>query len=408
PRLAHNLDRALFSPGVHYLQDPRSHVYNFDPYLGEVMSVGDFDFRAIPAYTVTSKDKTLSSIAERCKARFIASSSSITGILSKFHYAMFPTKKYDVRQVSHHIKPDDTPSFSSRLPAVAFLRRSDNGIYALDASKAYDYEHILTHLGKTMELLLTSAPAEFEKYRMNGSESQMRGSEIKPDTYHYSQYKDFLLRSQIDCYDPRLPGTGTFDLKTRACVSVRHDLLHSQKELGSGYQITKTYGQFESFEREFHDMIRTTMLKYALQARVGRMDGIFVAYHNIQRFFGFEYIPLETMDALLYNGGSQSTAIAETEFMASLQILREFFDMVSKKHPGKSFRLHFEDSRRKKRMDQVDSSLAVFVEVMDNETVEKLQSMKLTDVKGFIPRSLLGDTNDSVSESEFAKEDIKS
>lgn len=31
------------------------------------------------------------------------------------------------------------------------------------------------------------------------------------------------MRSQLDCHDPRLPGTGTFDIKTRACVTVRHD-----------------------------------------------------------------------------------------------------------------------------------------------------------------------------------------
>jgi hypothetical protein len=31
------------------------------------------------------------------------------------------------------------------------------------------------------------------------------------------------MRSQLDCYDPRLPGTGVFDIKTRACLSLRHD-----------------------------------------------------------------------------------------------------------------------------------------------------------------------------------------
>jgi hypothetical protein len=29
------------------------------------------------------------------------------------------------------------------------------------------------------------------------------------------------MRSQLDAYDPRLPGTGMFDLKTRAAVSIR-------------------------------------------------------------------------------------------------------------------------------------------------------------------------------------------
>lgn len=33
-----------------------------------------------------------------------------------------------------------------------------------------------------------------------------------------------VLRSQLDCADSRLPGTGVFDLKTRAAISVRHDV----------------------------------------------------------------------------------------------------------------------------------------------------------------------------------------
>ncbi len=32
------------------------------------------------------------------------------------------------------------------------------------------------------------------------------------------------MRSQLDCYDPRLPGTGVFDIKTRAVVAIRLDL----------------------------------------------------------------------------------------------------------------------------------------------------------------------------------------
>ena len=33
PRLSFDLSRVLFNPGVYQLQDPRSRVYNFDPYL---------------------------------------------------------------------------------------------------------------------------------------------------------------------------------------------------------------------------------------------------------------------------------------------------------------------------------------------------------------------------------------
>ena len=39
-------------------------------------------------------------------------------------------------------------------------------------------------------------------------------------------------------------------------------------------------------------MIRSTLLKYSMQARIGMMDGIFLAYHNTSRLFGFQYMPL--------------------------------------------------------------------------------------------------------------------
>ena len=41
----------------------------------------------------------------------------------------------------------------------------------------------------------------------------------------------------------------------------------------------------------------------SFQARIGNMDGVFVAYHNTARMFGFQYIPLEEMDTRLFGPG---------------------------------------------------------------------------------------------------------
>lgn len=38
------------------------------------------------------------------------------------------------------------------------------------------------------------------------------------------QTKSMALRSQLDAWDHRLPGTGHFDLKTRAVIAIRRDL----------------------------------------------------------------------------------------------------------------------------------------------------------------------------------------
>jgi hypothetical protein len=40
------------------------------------------------------------------------------------------------------------------------------------------------------------------------------------------QTNKLVMRSQLDCQDQRLPGTGVFDIKTRACISIRMDILN--------------------------------------------------------------------------------------------------------------------------------------------------------------------------------------
>ena len=83
--------------------------------------------------------------------------------------------------------------------------------------------------------------------------------------FHYlrnmlSQSNKFALRSQLDCFDSRLPGTGVFDIKTRAVMTIRHDLLNFEES--SGYQIHTLQGLVESFEKEYYDLIRSAFLKY--------------------------------------------------------------------------------------------------------------------------------------------------
>ncbi len=151
------------------------------------------------------------------------------------------------------------------------------------------------------------------------------------------------MRSQLDAYDPRVPGTGMFDLKTRAVISIRMDAKGYEK--GLGYEIRQRFGQWASFEREYFDMIRSAFLKYSLQVRMGRMDGIFVAFHNTQRIFGFQYIPLTEMDLALH--GTDNRQLGDHEFKVSLKLLNELLDRATQKWPEKSLRLHFETRQSK-------------------------------------------------------------
>lgn len=138
-----------------------------------------------------------------------------------------------------------------------------------------------------------------------------------------------MMRSQLDAVDPRLPGTGVFDLKTRAVVSIRMN--HKEFEEGSGYQLRHALGEWESFEREFYDMTRATLLKYSLQVRMGRMDGIFVAFHNIERIFGFQYLSLADMDAVLH--GQHDTSLGDEEFKVSINLVDELLTKATAQFP---------------------------------------------------------------------------
>ena len=118
--------------------------------------------------------------------------------------------------------------------------------------------------------------------------------------YNYSKSEGFMLRSQLDCI---YGGNQIFDIKTRATHAIRNcfnllpDVPSDQRHLHFlDYKITQQAGLWNSFEREHYDMIRAAFIKYASQCRIGRMDGAFVTYHNTQEIFGFQYVPLKTMD----------------------------------------------------------------------------------------------------------------
>jgi hypothetical protein len=328
PMLSYGLDRVLFNPGVYRLQDPRSRVYNFDPYLEKIMPANEFDFDALSEYKTSSKDEELLALTKRVGAKFTGSTSSMSSMLQHFHFVLS-----DFRRLNHSMMSRQFPEPSGKFskitvgPSAVFLRLKD-GVYAIDADKSYDKPNIMSWLGHSMEKLLTTERSEFERYRRSSSE-KAPAEDNSSRCYHYSKQGNIMMRSQLDAVDPRLPGTGVFDLKTRAVVSIRMN--HREYEEGQGYQLRHALGEWESFEREFYDMTRATMLKYSLQVRMGRMDGIFLAYHNIERIFGFQYLSLSDMDAVLH--GQHNTNLGDMEFKLSVGLVDELLAKATAQFP---------------------------------------------------------------------------
>lgn len=329
PTLSHGLERVLFNPSVYQLQDPHSRVYNFDPYLQDIMPVTEFDFNLLKEYKTSSQDRTLAGIAQEHGLKYVGSTSSMTGTLGHFHYLLSNWRELNTDMLSQGF-PEKLKSFTeiNRAPNAIFLRWK-NGTYAIDADKEYDSGNVMMLLGKSMEKLLTMSPSDFERYRKGDSRGITEEQRNEPESFHYTTYGDFLMRSQLDAYDPRLPGTGMFDLKTRAVISVR--MQSRDFEDMSGYQIHHQHGRFESYEREYYDMMRSTMLKYSLQARMGRMDGIFVAYHNIKRIFGFQYLNMSEFDKALH--GQYERYLGDQEFLVSIDLLNKALNKATERFP---------------------------------------------------------------------------
>ncbi|KAJ6508893.1 Pet127-domain-containing protein [Mycena sanguinolenta] len=296
--LEHGLERVLFNPGVHWLQDPRSRVYNFSPHLESLPKVTEFAFERLPGFIKSSRDEDLRSLAKRENRMFAGSTSSLTGMLSHCYFLMSEHKPVDISSLSQHFGQEDknfTPG--QRMPTSVIFNYKD-GVYAIDSDSEDTSKNILTWLGTLLEKFLTMSKAEFATYLRSSPALGDEQEDPMREAYRYAKSEKFVMRSQLDCVDRRLPGTGVFDIKTRACLPVRMDILNWEEN--SGYLIKTGQGLVESFEREYYDLIRSAFLKYGFQVRIGNMDGVIVAYHNTAKLFGFQYVSLEEMDQRLF------------------------------------------------------------------------------------------------------------
>ena len=97
----------------------------------------------------------------------------------------------------------------------------------------------------------------------------------------------------------------------------------------AGYEITQQYGLMESFERELYDLIRSAFIKYAFQARIGKMDGCIVAYHNTVKHMGFEYFHVDAMESKIYG----KSGVGERIFRQCVEMLENIFEAALTCYP---------------------------------------------------------------------------
>ncbi|TFK73566.1 Pet127-domain-containing protein [Pluteus cervinus] len=336
-KLAHGLERVLFNPGVHWLQDPRSFVYNFPPSLQQIPKVTDFAFERLSGFIKSSRDEDLWTLARQEKRTFAGSTSSLTGMLSHIYFLLSGDKPVDTSTLTSAFRKEPTNFTPGQRMPSSVLLNYNNGVYAIDSDSDQTDKNILTWMGTLLEKYVTMEPSEFTTYMRHSPPADNDTDDNRREAYRYAKSDRIVMRSQLDCQDRRLPGTGVFDIKTRACLPIRLDILNFEEN--SGYLIRSQNGLMESFEREYYDLIRSAFLKYNFQVRIGNMDGVFVAYHNTARLFGFQYVPLEEMDARLFG---PEPGIGDRIFEKCLSILECVADEIIRCFPEQSVKCTFE------------------------------------------------------------------
>ncbi|KAI0354994.1 Pet127-domain-containing protein [Trametes cingulata] len=353
PKLEHGLQAVLKREGVHWLRDPETREYNFPEYLESIPRVEDFAFDRLPGFVPSSQDKSLVSLAKKAQCSYAGSTSSLSGILTQIYLLLSEEKYVNTANLSTDFQ--DAPRFftpGQRIPVSVILHYQD-GVYATD----YDAERdgskediILLHLGTLLEKFLTMPKNVFDKFRKAYTSND---HPILKDTHHYSKYGKFLMRSQLDCRDDHLPGTGVFDLKTRAISVIRHDVYNYLNYLDC--KIEALTGRHGSFEQEYYDMMRSAFLEYSFQARIGNMEGVMVAYHNTAQIFGFQYVSLRDMDLALFGRPDAG----ERVFLRCVALMELLYHEIAKCFPRESVKATFE-----KRAEL----LRVWVEPLENPT----------------------------------------
>ncbi|KAJ3182958.1 hypothetical protein HDU87_007380 [Geranomyces variabilis] len=332
PKLAHGLDKVLFRPGPHFMVDPLTGRSQFNKWIKDICQPEEFNYDAQPEYKIASDDVVSQQLALQHGLKYTSSTSSITAALAKTYLLVAQGKQVNRRHFSPALVTQPTRFTNGTRQPVSVILRYRNGVYAVDSDKDPDEKwNILQILGKSMEKALTATPEEFDMYR-KGNEHQLTPENMDKDYHRYAKIENFLLRAQIDCYHPKLPNK-TFDLKTRGTLPIR--MAPDEYLDNVDYKITGKDGVLQSFEREDYDMLRSAMLKYSFQVRIGGMDGVFVAYHSTAEIFGFQYLPLKTMDRWLF----KNSVTGDQAFAVSVKLLQAAFDAVTKEFPEQDVRV---------------------------------------------------------------------
>jgi len=370
PKLANGLDKILNIPGIFPVESVnRISDGQLGDFFMRLPQYSEIDESCIPPYYPPSQDKTLVKMAKEHECKFCMSTSTITSMMAHMYFAISNFKSPHFNHLSHAFDTEPLKyMLFQRKPNSVFLRMIDKEkkLYACDSDSGFaePSNTVLLKMGKYMEKMLQNEAKDFRDHYIIDPETgiPLKIPDAEQDYFKYSKINGMLLRSQIDCQGVNENGENVvFELKTRAVAALRYDIGNYINYLD--YQIVKKLGKHSSFEREYFDLIRGGFLRYIMQIKIGGMDGAFIAYHNTQRVFGFEYIKLKEMEERVFGCSEFSDKI----FKSSLLLIEKIFEHIIKdigEDPNQTLKLGVYSNETNKAID-------IFVEILDNEEYDK-------------------------------------
>eukprot|EP00180_Rhodochaete_pulchella_P000719 Plantae.Rhodophyta-Rhodochaete_pulchella.ctg1550.p1 GENE.Plantae.Rhodophyta-Rhodochaete_pulchella.ctg1550~~Plantae.Rhodophyta-Rhodochaete_pulchella.ctg1550.p1 ORF type:complete len:503 (+),score=58.65 Plantae.Rhodophyta-Rhodochaete_pulchella.ctg1550:204-1712(+) len=318
PVLQHGLSRVLRFPNkVFPLVGRQGREFYFPKFWRRIPQPEEIDWNSIPPFRPSSRDPRLRELALSTPGvSFLSSTSSTTSALAAVYHVVSRYSDLNLAGLGGWCRSEST-TFTrvNYRPTILTLHKHD-GVYAMDKTPGQPVENdVLMNLGHSMERMLTHTQEQFRDLFLLQPGKRLGDPCADEQAFNYTKIGGFLVRAQLDCM--RRDTGEYFDLKSRAVASVRRNLAEYRNHLQ--YLITEGRGPTNSFEREFYDMVRSCLIKYCFQVRIGRMAGVFVTFHNTETIFGFEYLPLSEMDRFVFG----SSYWARLAFDKSFQVLED-------------------------------------------------------------------------------------
>eukprot|EP00826_Nyctotherus_ovalis_P059068 TRINITY_DN8182_c0_g2_i8.p1 TRINITY_DN8182_c0_g2~~TRINITY_DN8182_c0_g2_i8.p1 ORF type:complete len:588 (-),score=151.59 TRINITY_DN8182_c0_g2_i8:53-1816(-) len=329
PRLCNGLERVAKSHGL-INRDCLSSVVksNVTDFYKSLPTPEEIDNEMIGEYIPPSKDKLLFSIAEKCGAQYMLSTSTVTSLLAHIDYLITNFRSPLFSQLSHEYVDEPLKYIiSARKPSTGYATvvNAMPRVIAIDSDSGFLDESslIFLRMGRYLELMITQNQSDFNrKFLLKNKSRRLPGDRPVPDYHSFLKAGKMLLRSQIDAGIVEGDFLKKVEIKTRAIMAQRYDAEFYKNYLD--YRLRTSIGLYESYEREYYDLIRSAFNKYLHQMMIGGMDGVLVAYHNTQEIFGFEYLDRWHLEKRMY--GSQE--FARICFKTGLALLQNIFEYI--------------------------------------------------------------------------------